>query len=781
MRPLALAISFILSTSPWSRGEVVSVEALAPGNTLLAQGYAALAAQSFAALARDFPNDGYIAEKWVESLVRSKNYAAALTVPGESAELQFWRAQALLGEGRAEEARMSLEQQLQANPGDLVKPIVATLLNLIAVDQSPLVAERWLRNPHVVDNLPAKDLSLFKGQVALTGGYASKVTKDLEQATAGSQFALALMIEALLDLGQNPEAVTKWRLYLTREPTLPRFDHLVARLVNSSVLNSAEVRKVWSGWLVSLAPELRGRLAHALARQFWNIGKVKEAFSALTVLEAMPSHSEYPTAMLNLVNWLVQSGESRVGLRSLARLASLDPGKQDEGLRFLEAMVQDGLGKQDAAAQLLSGVSVSNSLALPVAVNGSIIASERQDQVSLQVYRDALAELSADEESKRARAIGVELHQALHSSQGSHGDITQVLDSLEEFLVDYPKNPASSRLQLGHLELLLQQSPLPAKQIVRIIRDQALQVSSMSSENRERLLELSIALAMRRSQWQRVVQLTEAFSIRYPESDRLPRMLMRRATALFEREQFIESLTTLSSLIRDSSQPIQLRAEASFLQSKVLIRSGQADKAVAALGQIVDMLDNEWAMRARYWQALALCAQNNRADAIRSLNDVIRRKPSAPLLLRSLMLKGECLTILSDSEAQPQGNDAIEAFDAILVHPEVTPALRDEALYRKGVALQRDHLYNQALGTFSEVINQHINSAEPLEHAFRPSSPWYYRAGFEAIAQLLSRQEEGWRAAARIADTLGTTDGDRAAEARKLAGEINLMHFNFGD
>ncbi len=60
-----------------------------------------------------------------------------------------------------------------------------------------------------------------------------------------------------------------------------------------------------------------------------------------------------------------------------------------------------------------------------------------------------------------------------------------------------------------------------------------------------------------------------------------------------------------------------------------------------------------------------------------------------------------------------------------------------------------------------------------------PSNPgefrWYYRAGFFGIKLLEASKQ--WEAAARMAETLAQSKGDRAIEAKERANTIRLEHF----
>ena len=79
----------------------------------------------------------------------------------------------------------------------------------------------------------------------------------------------------------------------------------------------------------------------------------------------------------------------------------------------------------------------------------------------------------------------------------------------------------------------------------------------------------------------------------------------------------------------------------------------------------------------------------------------------------------------------------------------------------------------EALEACYDIVNAGIaNTSGPANPA---EFYWFYWAGFRAVTMLEASKQ--WEAAAKMAETLAQTAGDRAGEARELATRIRLEHF----
>jgi hypothetical protein len=114
---------------------------------------------------------------------------------------------------------------------------------------------------------------------------------------------------------------------------------------------------------------------------------------------------------------------------------------------------------------------------------------------------------------------------------------------------------------------------------------------------------------------------------------------------------------------------------------------------------------------------------------------------------------------------------AITVLQAFLREDDLTFQWRARGGYTLAVALHSAGRDAEALEASYDVVQAtgFTGPSDPAE--FR----WYYRAGFFGIDLLEGGKQ--WEAAARLAEKLATTSGDRALEAKERATKIRLEHF----
>ena len=106
-------------------------------------------------------------------------------------------------------------------------------------------------------------------------------------------------------------------------------------------------------------------------------------------------------------------------------------------------------------------------------------------------------------------------------------------------------------------------------------------------------------------------------------------------------------------------------------------------------------------------------------------------------------------------------------FDFLATLPDVTPAWRNQALYKKGRALEQLKRQPEALTAYYDVLEK--SAAEGREFF------WYYKAGFDAAA--LFEKQEDWKSAIGIYQKMTKLDGPRASEAKARLSQLRLERF----
>ena len=112
---------------------------------------------------------------------------------------------------------------------------------------------------------------------------------------------------------------------------------------------------------------------------------------------------------------------------------------------------------------------------------------------------------------------------------------------------------------------------------------------------------------------------------------------------------------------------------------------------------------------------------------------------------------------------------AIQAYDQLANDANESAYWRNQALFKKGICLEKRADQQGALTTFYQVLEQ---------EARLPRSPeffWYYKAGFNA-ARLLEN-ESRWEPAAAVYGKLVAAGGTRSDEAKARLNRLRLEHF----
>jgi tetratricopeptide (TPR) repeat protein len=106
-------------------------------------------------------------------------------------------------------------------------------------------------------------------------------------------------------------------------------------------------------------------------------------------------------------------------------------------------------------------------------------------------------------------------------------------------------------------------------------------------------------------------------------------------------------------------------------------------------------------------------------------------------------------------------------YDFLAALPEVTPTWRNQALYKKGRALEQLKRQPEAMTAYYDVLEK--SAAEGREFF------WYYKAGFDAAA--LFEKQEDWKSAIGIYQKMAQLPGPRAGEAKARLSQLRLERF----
>ena len=195
------------------------------------------------------------------------------------------------------------------------------------------------------------------------------------------------------------------------------------------------------------------------------------------------------------------------------------------------------------------------------------------------------------------------------------------------------------------------------------------------------------------------------------------------------------------------------------------------DEALVLFDQVVQKNGSlRWA--ARNQQAIIERKLGKSKDALALYDEVLKSDAGLPEKREALCGKGDIF--FEAATADPSNyQHAIEMYDQLASDNRGPIDWRNQALFKKGLCLEKKSDRPGALATFYKI----------LEDEGRPDQRrelfWYYKAGFNA-ARLLE-QDSKWESAAAIYDKLAAAGGSRSDEAKARLTNLRLEHFLWTD
>ena len=265
-----------------------------------------------------------------------------------------------------------------------------------------------------------------------------------------------------------------------------------------------------------------------------------------------------------------------------------------------------------------------------------------------------------------------------------------------------------------------------------------------------------------------------AFIDAWPRSTRLDEVRMKVGEAFYRLENFVYARTQFELLVK-SNRESPYADTAMFFAGKaaMAIPTPEGRNAAVAIWEELAQHGGPLAIAARQQQAIAKRLQGNEAEALRLMNE-----------------------LLQDAQVQGDRRYGIQCDKAELLK---SMGKSDPHHYEEAAVLLRGMLEDKALPflwssrigvLLAATLEEQGRKSEALEACYdvvntgssflsQPASPseylWFYRAGFHAVDLLKDSQQ--WEAAAKMAEKLAQSSGDRAKAAAEVANRIRLEHF----
>jgi len=267
----------------------------------------------------------------------------------------------------------------------------------------------------------------------------------------------------------------------------------------------------------------------------------------------------------------------------------------------------------------------------------------------------------------------------------------------------------------------------------------------------------------------KVIELAKSFLEQHSHSRFAAEVRMKLAELYYRRQDFANAQTQFE-LIAQQGPDNSVGEKALFFAAESAMSSmgeHSLDRALVLFDQIVQQNGAlRWA--ARNEQAVIERKLGKSKDALALYDEVLKSDAGPSEKHEALCGKGD---IFFEAGATDPNNyqRAIETYDQLASDNGEPIHWRDQALFKKGLCLEKKNDRANALTTFYKIVE---DEARPDR---RRELFWYYKAGFNA-ARLLE-EDSKWESAAAIYEKLAAAGANRSEEAKARLNQLRLEHF----
>ncbi|MEY2484903.1 MAG: hypothetical protein QOH39_551 [Verrucomicrobiota bacterium] len=352
----------------------------------------------------------------------------------------------------------------------------------------------------------------------------------------------------------------------------------------------------------------------------------------------------------------------------------------------------------------------------------------------------------------------------LRAAQG-HKDAAEIL---QKFVAEFPTNARRSEAWVALAEIAFHDNPPrldeARKYLAQVTASKATPAAAERADYLSIWIEDSIA-----TNGEKMIELANQFLRLHPDSAFVSDVRMKLAEAYYLRQDFANAQTQFE-LFAQGNPTADFAEKALFFAGESAMASmapHSLDRAIVLFDQVVQLKrDLRWA--ARNEQAVIERKLGKPQEALVLYDEVLKGDAKPGEKREAMCGKGDVFFDLSGSD--PANYDrAIAAYDQLANDSSEASHWRNQALFKKGICLEKKADRDAALATFYQVVE---TSARPER---LPEFFWFYKAGFNA-ARLLEIDSR-WNSAAKIYEKLVAAGGTRSDEAKARLTRLRLEHF----
>ena len=686
------------------------------------------------------------------------------------AEALFGEAEMLRALGNQEEALQRLNALIRDPNWSVRAQLRAAELYL---DRSDAVnARRLLERTQPATIAEKKERHFLRGRLELALQRPDRAigTFDsiLKQPDGASHETLTAVLFALADthlqLGTPETGDDALENFIEHHPYDVDLARIFAKLDQLYRAERKASRSELDRWARDPAQPRRAFAQWYLARFDLRVGRRDRALESFTALRKNPpTNAALGPAFLDCARFEMEERRFDEALEILneARTLRPEPPVLDR-INLLAAEINYRSRRFDAATADFEQVANSSSQLAPVAMfNAALGALQKGDEPRFVANVQQLGTKTNDEKSRADLRLEAGLTEA------GKGD-PRAAGSLNNFLGEFPKSERAAEAWVGLAELAFHATP---PRIDEARKDLSRAAESKPNEvAQERADYLAIWLEDTAPGAEtKAIDLAKKFIQQHDKSSLLPSVRMKLGEIYFRQEDFANAETQFELLTEeDPKGPLTERAL--FFAGEAAmgsITTQSLDRAIVLFDRVVQ-LNGEFKWAARNEEAVIERKLGKAQDALALYDEVLNGAAGPAEKREAICGKGDIFFELAASNSQNYQR-AIESYDRLVADREAPAHWRNQALFKKGLCLEKKSDRAGALASFYTILEEATRTERPREFF------WFYKAGFNA-GQLLEADSK-WDAAASIYERLASAGGTRSTEARERLDRLRLEHF----
>jgi TolA-binding protein len=434
-----------------------------------------------------------------------------------------------------------------------------------------------------------------------------------------------------------------------------------------------------------------------------------------------------------------------------------------ERINFLAGRAQYGARRFEAAAQTFETVAhTSPRVATDSYFNASLAWLQLSDHARfLADYRE-VGQSGGGDETRGDLLLEEGLTEAAQGNKKAAG-------TLQTFLEEFPRHKRGAEAWVALAELAFHGVPANLDAARKNLARAAESGPNDAARERADYLIIWIEDAAPNTDAGKVTGVANQFLQKYPASPLVSDVRMKLAETYYRQQDFPNAQTQFQILAQENPRAV-FTEKALFFAAKSAMQSMGAealDRALVLLDEVVKK-NGELKWAARNEQAVIERKLGKPQDATTLYEEVLQGGATPEEKREALCGKGDIL-YESGSVDREHYRRAIEVYDQLGSQKDAALHWRNQALFKKGICLEKLDDRENALATFYKIIEEEGRPDRQREFF------WYYKAGFNA-ARLLEEDSQ-WQPATVVYQKLVSAGGTRSEEAKSRLSRLRLEHF----